>query len=196
MKCIAFFDFDGTITTKDTLFEVIKHHKGKAKFFTGLLVSAPILIGLKIKLISNQRAKETILRYFFRGTELSAFQLKCDDFATALLPAIIRPGALEEVKKLKESGFEVIVVSASAENWIKSWADKMEIGLISTQLETINDKLTGNIAGKNCNGEEKATRIRSIYNLAEFDEIYCYGDSNGDKQMLALGTKTFYKPFR
>ena len=72
----------------------------------------------------------------------------------------------------------------------------MEIGLISTQLETINDKLTGNIAGKNCNGEEKATRIRSIYNLAEFDEIYCYGDSNGDKQMLALGTKTFYKPFR
>jgi phosphatidylglycerophosphatase C len=196
VRRIAFFDFDGTITTKDTLFEVIKYHKGKAKLFAGLLINAPVLIGLKIKLISNQRAKEAILKYFFKGTELTAFQLKCDDFASRQLPAIIRSGALAEIKKLKESGFEIAVVSASAENWIKKWADKMEIGLISTQLETVNDKLTGNIAGQNCNGEEKAARIRSIYKLAEFEEIYCYGDSNGDKQMLALGTKTFYKPFR
>ena len=196
MKKIAFFDFDGTITTKDTLFEVIKHHKGKAKFFTGLLINTPVLIGLKIKLISNQRAKEALLKYFFKGTEFAAFQLKCDDFATGLLPVIIRPGALEEIKKLKDSGFEIVVVSASAESWIKKWAAEMEVGLISTQLEIVNDKLTGKIAGQNCNGEEKAVKIRSNYNLAEFDEIYCYGDSNGDKQMLALGTRSFYKPFR
>ena len=48
----------------------------------------------------------------------------------------------------------------------------------------------------NNNAEEKVARIKAAYNLADYDEIYCYGDSNGDKAMLALGTKAFYKPFR
>jgi HAD superfamily hydrolase (TIGR01490 family) len=196
VKRIAFFDFDGTITIKDSLFEMIKHQKGKTKFFAGLLINAPVLIGLKVKLISNQRAKEQILKYFFRGAELSAFQEGCDKFVTWRLPLIVRPGALEEISKLKESGFEIVVVSASAENWIKKWADQMGLGLISTQLETTGNKLTGKIAGKNCNGEEKALRIRAAYNLDEFDEIYSYGDSSGDNHMLALGTKAFYQPFR
>jgi phosphatidylglycerophosphatase C len=196
MRKIAFFDFDGTITTKDTLFEVIKHHKGHAKLFAGLLLNAPVLMGLKIKLISNQRAKEAILKYFFKGTELAEFQSGSDRFAMEALPAIIRPGALAEVKKLKAAGFQIVVVSASAENWIKKWADQMDIGLIATRLEIADSKLTGKIADKNCNGEEKVVRIKATYNLSEFDEIYCYGDSTGDKQMLALATKAFYQPFR
>ena len=196
MKRIAFFDFDGTITTKDTLFEIIKHQKGKAKFFTGILLHSPVLIGLKIKLITNQRAKELILKYFFKGNELSFFQQRCDDFATMLLPSIIRPGALEEIKKLKDANFDIVIVSASAENWIRKWADLIGLGLLATQLETVDGKLTGNLSGPNCNGAEKEIKIRSAYDLSKFDQIYCYGDSNGDKQMLALGTKTFYKPFR
>lgn len=196
MKRIAFFDFDGTITTKDTLFEVIKHHKGKAKFFAGLLINSQVLIGLKIKLISNQRAKEAILKYFLKGTDLADFQQLCDDFVNLVLPSIIRPGALAEIKKLKDNGFEIVIVSASAENWIKKWSDQMGIGLIATRLEIVDDKLTGKIVDKNCNGEEKAARIKGIYNLSEFDEIYCFGDSGGDKQMLTLATKAFYKPFR
>src|ERR1700733_6164565 len=127
MRKIAFFDFDGTITTKDTLFEVIKHHKGKAKLFVGLMIHVPVLIGLKIKLISKQRAKETILKYFFKGTERLSFQQGCDDFATVRLPSLIRSGALAEIKRLKECDFEIVVVSASAENWIKKRADQIGI---------------------------------------------------------------------
>jgi len=196
MKKIAFFDFDRTITTKDTMFELIRHQKGNAKFYFGFLINIPVFAALKLKLISNQVAKEKLLSYFFKGTDLSIFQSACEVFANEHLPLLIRPGALAEIEKLWQQGFKITIVSASAENWIKSWADKMNIGLIATQLETVNDKLTGRVEGQNCNGEEKAARIRSVYNLAEFDEIYCYGDSKGDEQMLALGTKTFYKPFR
>jgi phosphatidylglycerophosphatase C len=196
VRRIAFFDFDGTITNKDTLFEIIKHHKGKVKFFVGILVNSPVLIGLKIKLISNQRAKERILKYFFKGTELSSFQHGCDTFAELKLPSLVRPGALSEIKKLQQQGFEIAVVSASAENWIRKWTDQLGLGLLATHLETNGGKLTGKLSGPNCNGAEKEARIRSAYDLSTFDEIYCYGDSNGDKQMLALGSKTFYKPFR
>lgn len=196
MRKIAFFDFDGTITTKDTLFEVIKHHKGALKFYTGMLLNAPYLIGFKIKLITNQYAKEKILGYFFKGMELPAFQKACDDFATCTLPAIIRPGATAEIQKLKDAGFEVVVVSASAENWIKAWADGAGVQLIGTLLEVNDDRVSGKIKGNNCNGGEKVARIKSAYDVSEYDEIYAYGDTKGDKPMLALATKSFYKPFR
>lgn len=196
MKKIAFFDFDGTITTKDTLLEVIKHQKGNPGFYTGFLLNSPVLIGLKLKLISNQAAKECMLKYFFKGMDIKSFQKGCDSFIDNVLPAIIRPAAIDEIKKLKAAGFETVVVSASPANWIKKWADANRLGLIATKLQTKGSLLTGYIDGINNNGDEKAVRIKAEFDLAEYSDIYCYGDSSGDKAMLALGTKTFYKPFR
>lgn len=196
MKKIAFFDFDGTITSKDTLLEVIKHQKGKALFYTGFLLNTPTLIGLKLKIVSNQKAKERMLTYFFKGMDVGAFQQACDKFIDEVLPPMIRMDAIEEIQKLKSEGFEVVVVSASPTNWIKRWTDANGLGLIATNLQCVNGSLTGLIDGINNNAEEKVARIKAAYNLADYDEIYCYGDSNGDKPMLALGTKAFYKPFR
>jgi phosphatidylglycerophosphatase C len=196
MKKIAFFDFDGTITTRDTMFELIRHQKGNRRFYLGFLANIPVFVALKLKLLSKQAAKERLLTYFFRNTEFAAFQSGCDTFVTAKLPSLIRPAALDDIKRLQREGFEIAVVSASAENWIKKWAYQMEVQLLGTKLEVVGGKLTGKLSGANCNGTEKENRIRAVYDLSQFEEIYCYGDSNGDKQMLALGTKAFYKPFR
>jgi len=193
---IAFFDFDGTITTKDTLLEVIKYQKGKAGFYTGFLLNAPFMAALKLKLISNQAAKERMLKYFFKGTDLKSFQQGCDSFIDEALPSMIRPGALDEIKKLKSAGFEIVVVSASPQNWIKKWSDANGLGLIATKLQSVSEVLTGYIDGINNNADEKAVRIKAEYDLSKYREINCYGDSNGDKAMFALGTKTFFKPFR
>jgi phosphatidylglycerophosphatase C len=196
VKKIAFFDFDGTITSKDTLLEVIKHQKGKASFYTGFLLNSPVLVGLKLKLVSNQAAKERMLKYFFKGVDFESFQQGCDRFIDEVLPAIIRPTAIQEIDKLKGEGFEIVVVSASPANWIKKWADANGLGLIATKLQTADNLLTGYIDGINNNGIEKAVRINAEFDLTMYSEIYCYGDSSGDKAMLALGTKSFYKPFR
>jgi phosphatidylglycerophosphatase C len=196
VKKIAFFDFDGTITTKDTMLEMIRYQKGKAGFYAGFLANIPVFAALKLKLISNQSAKEKLLSYFFKGTELTAFQTGCDGFIENKLPGLIRPEAIAEIEKLKDSGFEIVVVSASAENWIKKWSDSIGVQLIATRLEAIDMQLTGKLAGLNCNSDEKVTRIKAAYDLSKYDEIYCYGDSSGDKPMLALSTKAFYKPFR
>jgi phosphatidylglycerophosphatase C len=202
-RTIAFFDFDGTITTKDTLLEFIRFSKGIPRFYLGFLLSSPWLIAYKIKLISNQRAKERVLSHFFGHTPLDQFQQTCEAFAREAFPALLRPKALREITRLKTAGATVVIVSASPENWIRSWSHSIEADLLATRLETSPDKdgskshrLTGNISGLNCHGHEKVRRIKEAYILEDYQDIYTYGDSNGDRPMLNLGTATFYKPFR
>jgi phosphatidylglycerophosphatase C len=221
---IAFFDFDGTVTTRDTLLEFIKYSKGKFRFYLGFLVNSPWLVAYKCRIIPNQLAKEKVLGWFFRNCPLGTFQAHCDRFAAVALPALIRPKALQEIARLQETGAAVVIVSASPENWISGWALPLKIDLIATRLEiaaapaiaapaiaapdaTKRDapatgsaapgpRLTGKIEGKNCYGAEKVRRIQAAYPLAEYSEIYAYGDSPGDRPMLKLGTASFYKPFR
>ncbi|MFL5808985.1 MAG: HAD family hydrolase, partial [Flavisolibacter sp.] len=168
-KKIAFFDFDGTITTKDTLLEFIKFDKGSFRFLLGFLINSPYLLAYKLKIISNQSAKEKVLQFFFHDTPLSAFNEKCAAFVSGELPKLIRPKALEEIEKLQEKGSEVVIVSASPENWIRHWADSLRVQLIASRLEVKDGKVTGKILGKNCHGDEKVCRINEKFNLKEYD---------------------------
>lgn len=195
-KGIAFFDFDGTITTKDTLLEFIKYCKGTIPFYIGFLLSSPWLVAYKLKIISNQKAKERVLRYFFKDTAAETFDEYCKRFAIEKIPALVRPGALNEIKKLQAEGVTVVIVSASPANWVMRWAEKHNLLTIATILETKGGKLTGNIVDRNCHGEEKVCRIQKQYTLSEFETVYAYGDSSGDKPMLNLARYKFYKPFR
>lgn len=195
-KRIAFFDFDGTITTHDTLLEIIKFYKGSLKFYLGFAINAPYLLAWKAGFISNQAAKEKMLQYFFAKTPLQTFQQRCDEFAATQVPLLIRPKALKEIEKLLASGAEVVIVSASAENWIQHWCSQHNLQLIGTKLQVKEDRLTGKIENLNCHGQEKVNRIRAAFDLPAYDEIYCYGDTKGDKPMLGLATFSFYKPFR
>lgn len=195
-KIIAFFDFDGTVTEKDSLLEFIKYCKGAPAFYLGFVLHAPILVAYKLNIISNQRAKEIMLRYFFGRMSMDEFGKYCSSFSTQVMPSLIRPKALKEINKLKEAGAEVVVVSASPEYWLNYWCSSVDIKCIATRLETDNNRITGKIDGLNCHGKEKVRRITEKYDLNSFSSIYCYGDTPGDKAMLALGTYRFYKPFR
>ena len=193
---IAFFDFDGTITTKDTLLEFIRFSKGNARFNLGFMLSSPWLIAYKLKVISNQRAKERVLTFFFGRCPVETFTAWCDRFSAEILPGLIRPGALEEIKRLQTAGIDVVIVSASPENWIRPWTTAMQLSLLATRLEVSGDRLTGKIEGVNCHGKEKVRRIEAAYELKEYSKIYAYGDTKGDLPMLSLADIRFYKPFR
>ena len=195
-KRIAFFDFDGTITTKDTLLEIIKFQKGSFSFYLGFLLCSPFLVLYKLKIISNQAAKEITLRWFFGRMPLAAFEARCNAFEEEKLPALIRGKALSEIKRLKAANADIVIVSASAENWIRQWCSRHQLQLIATKLEISNDRITGKIEGNNCHGQEKVRRIKAQYDLSQYDEVYCYGDTKGDKPMLELATFGFYRPFR
>ncbi|MEP7257117.1 MAG: HAD family hydrolase [Flavitalea sp.] len=193
---IAFFDFDGTVTTKDSLLEFIKYCKGNTSFYWGFLLHAPVLIAYRLKIISNQRAKEIMLSYFFKKMTVEEFNGRCDAFLKEVMPTLIRPKAMKEIQKLQEAGAEIAVVSASPENWVAKWCEQMKLTCIATRLIVKENKITGSISGKNCYGTEKVRRINEAYDLSSYSVIYCYGDTAGDRPMLSLGKHAFYKPFR
>ena len=195
-KSIAFFDFDGTITTKDTFLEFIRYSKGDKSFFLGFIILSPILILFKLGLIKNWKAKEITLKYFFSGTTLEEFNAVCVNFSNERLPQLIREKALKEIQRHQETKTPVYIVSASPENWLKPWCEMMNLKLISTRLEVLDGEITGKLSGFNCHGAEKENRIRCQIDLDQYENIYAYGDSSGDRELLALANNAFYKPFR
>ena len=65
MKQIVAFDFDGTLTTKDTLLEFIRYVCGDMAFTIGFLRYSPLLVLMKLGLYPNYKAKQKVFSYFF-----------------------------------------------------------------------------------------------------------------------------------
>lgn len=193
---LALFDFDGTITRRDTLFDFISFYRGERTLYQGLFRLAPVLTAFKLGAIPNWVAKERMLTHFFGGESQDEFRQRASDYARQRIPQIIRPSALQEISELKEKQATVYVVSASAEDWIQDWCQSLELQLIATRLAVEQQTITGKIAGKNCHGPEKVRRIREVLALDQYPLIYAYGDSRGDREMLAVAHHPHYRYFK
>jgi len=193
---LSLFDFDGTITTDDSLISFIRFVVGDAKFIWGMTLLSPMLTAYKLKLIPNYRAKQYILSYFFKGMAKEKFMQVAKEYSLKHIDTILRPKAMEKIAWHKEQGHKIVIVSASIECWLKPWCDKNDLDLIATKLEVKDGIVTGKFLTKNCYGIEKANRVQEQYNLSDCDHIYAYGDSRGDRELLELADEKFYKPFR
>ena len=193
---LALFDFDGTITTDDSLLKFIRFVVGDRRFLLGLVVLSPMLVLYKFKLIPNYKAKQYMLSWFFKGMSKDSFLKVANEYSLVHIDKILRPKAIEKINWHKNQGHKVVVVSASIECWLRPWCEKNGLELIATKLEIKDDIVTGKLLSKNCYGVEKVNRIKELYNIEKYDYIYAYGDSSGDKQMLELAHEKFYKPFR
>jgi HAD superfamily hydrolase (TIGR01490 family) len=195
-KQLVLFDFDGTITSRDTLAEFMIFYRGKFKYLLGLAILSPIIAAYLFKLMPNWKSKQYFLTWFLKDENVDYFEKKCKEFSENYLPSLIRSSALESIRQYQRNGATVAVVSASAENWVKPWCDQHKIKCIGTRLEIKNKRLTGKIEGKNCHGPEKVCRVKENFTLNQFDEIIAYGDTAGDNEMLALAHQSHFKPFR
>ena len=193
---LAVFDFDGTITTKDSMVEFLVYAVGKKAYYLGLLKLSPILVAYTLKLYPNHKAKERLLSHFFKKMDLKKFEQLIIGYNQDEIEKIVRDEAIEKIFWHKNRGDEVVVLSASMECWLKPWCDRQDIKLIATKLEISDGKFTGKFATKNCYGQEKVTRLKACYHMEDYTHIYAYGDSRGDREILTLADESFYKPFR
>lgn len=194
-KVLVLFDFDGTLTKKDSFWEFLKFYRGKVKLSLGLFYNIIPILFYKIKVLSAEKAKEKLLIHFFRNESINQFEMKCRQFANEVIPQLIIPEAKQKLREYQKKKYRIIIVSASLENYLKPWCEAEKLELLATRLETDNSIYTGKILEKNCNGKEKELRLRNYLNLDEYVTIIAYGNSNGDKEMLALANQAFYKPF-
>lgn len=190
---LALFDFDRTITTRDSFTGFIKYARGPTRFYLGVVCFVPVIVGLLLGFIRAWRAKELLTIYFFGGRGVHEFEEQAMRYSREELPKIIREVALERIEWHKRRGDTIVVVSASIESWLQVWCETHHIDLIATKLETKNGRISGRFLTKNCSGSEKVRRIEERYKLSDFDCIFAYGDSPGDKPMLAIADVRYYR---
>lgn len=192
---LVLFDFDGTLTSKDSLPGFIQYAVGKPAYYFGLSLMSPILLAYFSGLIPNDIAKQKLMARYFKGWSFDRFRQVARDYSHSEIDKIIRQQAIEKLNWHQQKGDRVIVVSASMEDWLKPWCDNKGVELLATRLVTENGLLTGKFATPNCHGEEKVNRIKALLNLSDYDRIFAYGDSSGDTEMLAIADESYYRKF-
>jgi len=193
MKKIYAFDFDGTLTTKDTLLEFIRFAKGTLAFGLVFLRYTHLLVLMKLGVYPNWKAKQKVFAHFFKGMSIDDFDALCQEFA-ASSKHLLRPKGIEAINKAQSEGSEVLIVSASIDNWVQPFFANVKV--LGTQIEVVDDKLTGRFLTKNCYGQEKVNRILALYPNRQDYHLTAYGDSRGDKELLAWADESYFKPFR
>ena len=193
---IAFFDFDGTITSEDSTIKFIRFLVGDLKYIFGIIVLAPLLILYKLNILNNNYTKKVIITYFFKGITAVDFKNKAKLFSSNILHNLVRKKALEKLAWHQTKGHKVVIVSASINLWLQDWCEINNFDLIASELEIVNGRITGNLLSSNCYGPEKVRRISKKYNLSDYTYIYAYGNSRGDYEMLDIANEKNYKPFR
>ena len=190
MKQLFAFDFDGTLTTRDTLIAFIRYACGTPRFLLGFLLHAPLLVLMKLRLYSNGKAKQRLFSWFFRGMPLEAFDALCQSFASTHRH-LLRPETVCLLQQALSEGAEVLVVSASIDNWVRPFFSTFHIPhstfhILCTQIEVIDGRLTGRFLTPNCYGQEKVRRIVALHPDRSAYRLTAYGDSRGDRELLAF----------
>ena len=203
MKKIVASDFDGTLTTKDTLLAFIRYACGTKAFLWGFLLHAPLLVLMKLGLYPNWKAKQKVFAHFFEGMRIEEFDGLCQDFARDSRH-LLRQQGVQALQQAQADGAEVLIVSASIDNWVQPFFEGVKsqetgdgsIRVVGTQVEVKDGRLTGRFLTKNCYGQEKVNRILALYPNRQDYHLTAYGDSRGDSELLAFADKSYYKPFR
>ena len=191
------FDFDGTITTEDTLALFLKYYQGRAKWASKVLTLLPQFALYGLKVIDRTQVKRHVMRRFFKGHALADVQARADSFARDVIPGLIRPQAQARLDELKAQNAALYIVSASIEHYLHPWAASQGIKTVfATQLETVEGRLTGELHGFNVWGEGKIARIRAEMGHTPYEIVEAYGDSEGDKPLLYAAKASFWRPFR
>jgi phosphatidylglycerophosphatase C len=196
-RIVAAFDFDHTMIDRDSLLPFLFFTTGYARSLYRLAKLLPYLLRFIVKDLSRQAAKEKILSDFFAGQSLADLQNKGRLYAAKRLDSYIKPQALNRLHWHQSQGHECVLVSASIDLYLIPWALQHGIKrVISSRLEvTPEGIITGQLQGLNCWGEEKKRRILEELGPKDQYQLYAYGDSRGDFELLSLADYPFYRRF-
>lgn len=194
MKKLYLFDFDGTLTYKDTMFLYLKFYNS-TKFYVQFLKHIPLFVLLKLKLADAEKVKKSFISSILKGESRAKIDKKAQSFFEKYERDIFRKNALEFIKNIDRTQTECYIVSASLDIWVKPFAEKLNIKLLATQAEFADDIFTGNFIGKNCNGPEKVKRIIEALKGRKFDKTIAFGDTSGDREMLVWADESQFEFF-
>ncbi len=196
MKKLAIFDIDYTITKKETLMELFKYVIKKDKKNLRFLPRA-IYCGIMyaIGIYDERKVKETFLR-FIDGIKEEELAELVKEFYDERLKNILYDDALKMMKKLKNEGYDIYLISASPEFYVNEFYNIKEVDkVIGTKFGFENGTFVRKMVGNNCKREEKVRRLKEVLKdekiEVDFKESYMFSDSLSDKPLLDLVGKPY-----
>jgi HAD superfamily hydrolase (TIGR01490 family) len=197
LSVIAAFDFDHTMTKCDSLLPFLIEFAGIFQTILKLALLTPSFIKFFLGNLSRQEVKEKILTSFFKGLPVSILQQKGHAYAHKRLDDFVKSQALERLAWHQQQGHKCLLVSASLDFYLNPWAKSKGFdAVICSSLEVTSEQfVTGKLQGLNCWGPEKKRRLIEQFGPKESYQLYMYGDSRGDQELLDLADYPFYRIF-
>ena len=184
----VFFDFDGTLTTKDSLLPFLLFVVGWPRFILKSIFLLPLICRYFFnRNLRGQVKNKAILLYLSKYTPTQLEQFVAQ-FIDTILPTMMRPEGMSILEKHVKNGDECILVSASINLYLAPWAKQNHFTHVIATPFLGTPPL---MIGQNCYGEEKVDQILKQYPEIQTENCYAYGDTIGDIPMLKLAQKGF-----
>lgn len=194
MAALFCFDFDGTLTRRDTMFAFLKF-ANKQRFQRYFLWLMPQFALVKLSLADPALVKLKFISLILKNFSENEIHDLARDFFQQKHNELLRPNAIKFIRSLDLEKNKGLMVTASLDFWARPFADFLGLELIATRAKFQNGKFQGEIIGKNCNGKEKVRRIEEIYSPNSFEHTVAFGDTKGDLPTLKWAKEQHYRPF-
>lgn len=193
---IVAFDFDGTLTIRDSFTEFLRWRVGPGGWALGLVKLAPALAAYA-RDRDRGRIKAASVREFLHGVDRHTLEVEAARFADQIWPRFMRPDALKVWDDWGRRGAHRVIVTASPVATVAPFAKRLGAeALLGTEFVfDADDRITGDFAGPNCRGAEKVRRLKAAYGDT-MTLVAAYGDTSGDAEMLAMAQEAGFRVFR
>ena len=191
-RTIAAFDFDGTITKRDTLVPFLAKVSGPARFTSACAQLGLLGARRKVPLQDRDRIKEHMIELLLGGRSEHDLQRAGERYARDLLTGDrLRPDVVARIHEHHRVGHGTVIVSASLIYYLEPIARELSMdGVIGVEPEVVDGVLTGRLARPNVRADEKAVRLREWLGAAPDGElditVHGYGNSSGDHALLEM----------
>jgi len=181
---IAAFDVDGTLAVGDTFLPFAAAVAGRARLAVAFGASGTALLRAR-RPGGRDELKAAVVRHLFAGRRADALDVAGERFAERVHARGLRPDVLERLRWHQAHGHHTVLVSASLACYLRPLGRRLGVDqVLCTELAVVEGVLTGELAGANCRGPEKARRLAGL--RAAAGEMWAYGNDDGDRDMLAL----------
>jgi phosphatidylglycerophosphatase C len=190
------FDFDGTLTVRDSFTAFLKWRVSPTRHAIGMVRLFPAAMAYVFDR-NRGKIKAAAVREFLRGVSQEQLEREARAFAQSEAPRLFRPDALAVWRRWRAKGARLVIVTASPEVIVAPFARGLGADLLigSRLALDLNDKVNGALLGPNCRGPEKVIRLRERFG-DDMSLAAAYGDTSGDREMLAIAHEKGYRIFR
>ena len=199
-RVVAAFDFDGTLTRRDTLMPFLARGLGWPRFLLALLKCSPWLLAYALRLVRNDVAKQKLMLATLKGRSTREMEAWTARWLAHDFPGELQDWTLAQLAQHRHAGHCCVMVSASPDIYLGQVAKQLGFdALICTEMAVEGGSLTGYMRTPNCHGEQKVLRLQAWMlerfgaELANTVTIHAYGDTAGDKPMLRMAGQAWYR---